>query len=111
MFDKIASLFGEHPWVSTAVAGAAGGVVRWVTLRDNWKEGGAAVIVGAICAVYLEDLAITLLGNFLSIEIPPSSKGLSGFIIGLAGITLTGFIIDVFKARAKYHEEEDKKDG
>ena len=34
-----------------ALAGALGGVVRWITLRDNWKEGAPALLLGAIADV------------------------------------------------------------
>ncbi len=31
-----------------ALAGAAGGLVRWITLRDSWREGVPALFVGAV---------------------------------------------------------------
>ena len=37
----------------TALAGAAGGIVRWVTLRERWQDGVASLLVGSICALYV----------------------------------------------------------
>jgi hypothetical protein len=36
----------------TTLAGAAGGIVRWVTLRERWQDGVASLLVGSICALY-----------------------------------------------------------
>ena len=35
-----------------ALAGALGGIVRWVTLREHWRDGVLSLLVGSICAVY-----------------------------------------------------------
>ena len=42
-------------------AGAAGGIVRWVTLRQNWKEGVSSIVVGGLCALYLGPIVTPLL--------------------------------------------------
>lgn len=83
------------------LAGALGGVVRWATLRSHWSDGAIAIVIGAICAVYLSPLALPALApglGALSIS-PESVHGLSGFLIGLGGITVSGFIIDLWRAR------------
>ena len=92
---------------SAILAGALGGVVRWATLRTNWKEGVVAIIVGAICAVYLGPLIEPLLEPiFGSIAPDGDAHGLTGFICGIGGITLAGVILDVINRR-----KTDEKDG
>lgn len=89
------------PEVQQAIAGAAGGLVRTLTLRDNWREGAANLVVGAICAVYLPPLALSFLAAPLGkLEVPAAMVGnLSAFIMGLGGMTVAGFILDVIKAK------------
>jgi hypothetical protein len=86
-----------------ALAGAAGGIVRWATLRHNWKEGAAALVIGALCAVYLSPVAESLVYSALpfleKLGPPDRSSGLAPFLTGLGGITLTGFLIDVLSGR------------
>lgn len=95
---------------STILAGALGGVVRWITLKESAKEGAASVICGAICAVYLGPLiqpAITpLLGTFVVEEASRSAFG--GFILGLGGITVSGFVIDFLKGWARKGKGDGK---
>lgn len=94
-------LLGEKG--SAVLAGALGGVVRWITLKERPREGIASVIVGAICAVYLGPIirpAITpLIGSFVLEEASRSAFG--GFILGLGGITVSGFVIDFLKGWAR----------
>lgn len=80
---------------TAAFAGALGGVVRWVTLRADWREGVGAIIVGSICALYLGPLVEPLLEPVVGAIAPQSdSTGFSGFIVGLGGISLTGWLLE-----------------
>ena len=79
------------------LAGAAGGLVRWITLRDNWREGVPAVIAGALSALYLGPLAVPLLEPWVGPIAPgENAEGFSSFVVGIAGISLTGLVIDIF---------------
>ena len=91
------------------IAGALGGVVRWLTLRDHWSDGLIAVAVGAICSVYLAPLVTPeLVPMFGAINIArDSTNSLSGFIIGIGGITVSGFVMDMWRARRRI----GRKDG
>ena len=83
-----------------ALAGAAGGVVRWVTLRDNWREGLTGLAVGSICAIYLGPLVVPLLEPTIGRIAPGDvTAQFTGFILGLGGISISGFILDLIKAR------------
>lgn len=106
--DALIAMFADKG--STILAGALGGVVRWITLKETAREGVASVICGAICAVYLGPLiqpAITpLLGTFVVEEASRSAFG--GFILGLGGITVSGFVIDFLKGWARKGKGDGK---
>jgi hypothetical protein len=99
MRDIFQWLFGDK--VQLAVAGALGGVVRWLTLREHPLDGVISVIVGAICASYLSPLALPLMDPVLKglIVDEQARLGFSGFIIGIGGIGVAGFVMDVWRAR------------
>jgi hypothetical protein len=84
-----------------AVAGALGGVVRWLSLREDWKDGLVSITVGAICAVYLSPLAIPLFDSVLGkIVVDAAARhSFSGFLIGIGGIAVSGLVLDIWKAR------------
>jgi hypothetical protein len=99
--DAIRSLIGEQGAV--AVAGAAGGVVRWLTLRENWKEGLINITVGAICAIYLEPVALPALEPVLGkvISSPAKLSNLAAFLVGIGGIAVSGFVLDLWAWRRR----------
>ncbi|MGR3813392.1 MAG: hypothetical protein ACU0AU_04820 [Cognatishimia activa] len=93
-------LFGDA--TSAAIAGAAGGLVRWLTLRESFWEGLQALLVGSICAIYLGPLVEPLLAPVIGKIAPDNdSAGFSSFVVGLGGISIAGFVIDIIKGRRK----------
>jgi hypothetical protein len=90
------------------VAGALGGLVRWLTLRDHWLDGLISVVVGAICSLYLGPLALPALTPLLgNVGMPGESvTGLSGFLVGIGGITASGFFIDLWRARRRMLKQQ-----
>ncbi len=85
-----------------ALAGALGGVVRWLTLRHSWKEGVVTLLVGGICAMYLGPLALPLIEPLIAKVAPTGdASGLSSFLIGLGGISISGLLLDVFDRRRR----------
>ena len=109
MHDLLVWFFGEKAQV--AIAGAAGGLVRWLTLRAHWHDGLISIVAGAICALYLGPLAqpaiTAMIGTF--VLDPTSRASFSGFIIGLGGVSVAGFVMDVWKSR-RWKAEADKKE-
>lgn len=85
--------------VQALVAGVLGGLVRALTLRNGLPDAIIAVIVGGICAVYGTELVATLWGEWLIAAGMPSESinGLSGFLAGVGGITLSGLLLDGWK--------------
>lgn len=101
------------PTVKLLVAGALGGVVRWLTLKQQWLDGLISVIVGAICAVYIGPSIMPLLKpviDFTGVD-QESAVGLGGFLIGIGGILVSGFVIDLWQLRRKLLNGEGGKDG
>jgi hypothetical protein len=95
----ISFIFGEKGQL--LLAGAMGGIVRWMTLRDHWSDGLIAVLVGALCAVFVGPVALPLLQPVIgNLNVPPESIGsLSGFLIGIGGLTVSGLLIDFWRLR------------
>lgn len=85
-----------------AFAGALGGLVRWITLRNNWKEGVGSILVGAICAMYLGPIVTPILEPvFGPISPDGTGAGFTSFVVGLGGLSISGLIIDVINSRRK----------
>ena len=83
-----------------ALAGAAGGIVRWITLHESHREGLFSLVVGALCAIYLGPLTDPLLDPIVAKLAPRGeSAGFASFIMGLGGISIAGFLIDLIRAR------------
>lgn len=110
--EMIVAILGDRGAV--ALAGAAGGLVRWLTLRSHPVDGIIAVAVGFICAAYLGPAATPLVDSIFSPPgvppgVSPSSAEVSGFVIGIGGVTVSGFVLDFWRARRsmKKRDEED----
>lgn len=101
MSDWLRHAIGEVG--ASAIAGAAGGLVRWLTLREQWRDGIISVIVGALCSVYLGPLALPIMEPVLGrlIVQPDRLSNLSGFLVGIGGIAVSGFVLDLWNARRR----------
>lgn len=83
------------------IAGALGGLVRWVTLREHWRNGAISIVVGALCSLYLAPIAEPFFAPVLrGLELGADQQaGFSGFIVGIGGIGIVGFVLDFVKAQ------------
>lgn len=97
IFDNVVG--GAVSEIKVVVAGALGGVVRWRALHESPIQGISSVIIGAISAIYLGPIIVPFFQLFISnfIVDPVSQQTFAGFVIGLTGTTLVGFVIDVVK--------------
>lgn len=106
--DLLTAVFGAKGPV--VLAGALGGLVRWLTLRSHPLDGIIAIVVGAIAAGYLGPLAEpamdALLGGVIVEESSRASFG--GFIIGLGGVSITGFVMDFWRAKRGDKRDSDQ---
>jgi fluoride ion exporter CrcB/FEX len=96
--------------VQVIISGALGGLVRWLTLRERFPAGVVSVVVGSICSVYLGPLVQPILNPFVQVVLTEqvSRSSFTGFLVGIGGITFSGFVIDVIRARRKEVLEQDK---
>lgn len=83
-----------------AIAGAAGGMVRWATLSEDWRSGIVSLIVGIACATYLAEVSTgtieAILRTFtIKASVPETT---AAFIVGIGGITISGFVLDLIKS-------------
>ena len=95
-------------WIAGAkgqavIAGALGGVVRWLSVKEGWRQGLVSVVVGAICALYLGPLAVPALEPIIGTIVvdPASQAGFSGFVLGLGGVGVVGFVLDFWRAKRR----------
>lgn len=99
------TLFAEHPVVGQAVAGAAGGLVRWLNGRKDigFLDGIATVLTGMLCAVYVTPVVPPILNAMLekflgaSAKLPEDLGNGGAFLTGLLGMLIVGFFIDLFR--------------
>jgi len=91
------------------IGGALGGLVRWLSLRTNLTDGIIAIVVGAICAVYLGPLAQPIINVVLGQIVldADARQSLAGFIIGLGGISVSGTVMDYWASRRRRASKED----
>lgn len=101
------------PVAKLAVAGALGGVVRWLTLKQPPLDGLVSVIVGAICAVYIGPAIQPIMRpviDFAGVDMD-AAQGLGGFLVGIGGILVSGFLIDLWQVRRKLLKHGGQGDG
>ncbi|MCQ0986383.1 hypothetical protein [Jiella marina] len=94
------------------LAGALGGCVNWLTRKATLWDGVTQIVVGAICAVYLSPLFLPAITPMLGeiIATPEELARLSGFAIGLGGVSVSGFFLDFwhrYRDRAKGKDRDD----
>lgn len=109
--EMLGALKGET--AQLGVAGVAGAIAASLTEWNGFIELIRKIIVGALCAVYLSDLAVPLLKFLLpTIGIDQdASIRLGGFIMGITGIIFIEFIIKVMRLRRdalKAHKDNKK---
>lgn len=83
-------------------SGVAGGLARWITLSLSLREGLLALVIGAICAVYLGPIMLPAVRYFYStIDLPSDPGDLAGFLAGVGGASIIGGILDVINRKTK----------
>lgn len=95
------------------LSGALGGVVRALTLKMAIGEAMSGIIVGSICAVYLNPLGVPLIERVLDwanlSDLSDADRiGLSGFLIGMGGLAASAFFLDIWK-RLRSHQRNPRR--
>jgi len=95
---------------STAVAGSAGGLVRWLSVRPRqWSELLVSVIVGGLVAVYATPAIAPFIAEVFGWT-PVEGGALAAFVTGMLGVSITGFVIDTFAVWKRLKNAPPKKD-
>lgn len=91
----------EH--LPALTAGAAGGLVRWLSLKESVRDGVISIIVGAVTSYYAGPLASAVFDPVLKNIILDETKrnNLSGFLVGCGGILVVGYVIDRWRLASK----------
>lgn len=98
------------PEAKTIIAGALGGLVRWLTLRERWQDGLASMTVGAICAYYATPAIYPQIESIVGSD--QGGHSLAGFFVGIGGIVIVGLVIDGWRTIGKRRlPNQEKRDG
>lgn len=95
------------------LAGAAGGLVRWVGQeRKRLRDGVLAVASGSLAALYLAPVVVGVL-RVLSIELGEGADAdrAAGFLAGLAGMSIAKVVITAVETWAKRQSRQGGGDG
>ena len=106
----IAQIAMNDPTVSVVLAGMAGGAVRWHYKKEALWTGIGSVVVGGICAKFLGPVAVALFTGATGASITDQSGTMGAFLMGLGGIAVLGFILDIFEGRMIKPKDKEQKD-
>jgi len=103
IWAPVVALFPEYtPLV--VFSGFFGGVARWIALQEKaWPDGLGTVVTGATVALFLWPVAEPMLEPMLGqLEMEPTTAVMfGGFVTGLMGVSIIGWILDVIRAKRK----------
>ena len=84
-----------------------------VDTARRWTDGLIQVFVGGVCAYYLSPIAIPALTPVLGNIVATSEQleRLSGFVIGLGGVSVSGFVTDLWTQRRALLDARKETNG
>ncbi len=98
----------RDPATNVILAGAAGGLVKWIRLRESFNSGIVNVILGGVVAYYISPIALAVirgsLGSMIDMTAAEQAR-LGGFIIGSMANSVVGAVTDLV---TKYLEHKAK---
>lgn len=101
IWGPIVSQLPEHmPLV--AISGMCGGITRWIALQERWwPDGLGTIVTGVTAGVFLWPLAQPLIEPALGrLDMDPTTSVMfGGFVTGLMGVSIIGWLLDVVRAK------------
>lgn len=97
MWELLSAVFADST-INVMVAGAAGGLIKWVRLQEPTRVGLLSVLVGAVVAFYLSPVAVTAVESSLGVVIAMTEiekARLGGFIVGSTAMLLVGAVSEL----------------
>jgi hypothetical protein len=101
------------PYLLRALAGAAGGAVRWASTGSSWQQGLGHIFAGATAGTFLGPMVFSVikpLADFSGMD-PLDGQLLGANLAGTIGISLYAVPTDFLKAwvRSKASTPEEPK--
>lgn len=94
-----------------SLAGAAGGLVRWLmSERKRLRDGVVSILAGALMARYATPLMIAIIERHLG-PLSGDVEGTAGFAAGIVGMSIAKLVMGVIEARAKRLSDGDQPDA
>ena len=89
----------SEPVGQLALAGAFGGLVKAITLRERPIEGLGSLIVGVACSIYASPISLVVFEPALGrlVTKPGALDTFAGFSAGIAGMAIVGFILETWR--------------
>lgn len=94
-----------------AFSGFCGGIARWFALKERWwPDGLGTIVTGTTVAAFMWPVAEPILEPFLGrLDMEPSTAVMfGGFITGLMGVSLIGWVLDVIRAKREDANADDR---
>lgn len=91
--DRLVDWFSS-PVGLTVVAGLAGGILRWITLKERPLDGAATAVAGALTSAFIGPVVAQVFGVG-----PENLQVFIGicFLMGIGGISIGAIVISLFK--------------
>ncbi|MTH79408.1 hypothetical protein [Paracoccus aestuariivivens] len=84
-----------------ALAGAAGGLVRWLmSERKKMRDGVVSIVAGMLMARYATPLMMALLEKYFG-SMTGDVQGTAGFAAGIVGMSLAKFFMGIIEAQVR----------
>lgn len=84
-----------------AIAGAAGGLVRWLmSERRRLRDGVVSIMAGTLMARYATPLMMALLETYFR-PLKGDVQGTAGFAAGIVGMSMAKLIMGMLEAHAR----------
>jgi hypothetical protein len=106
----------DEATVRLGMAGFFGAVLRWATLRSDWRTGMLGLMTAPIAAIYLSPAAEPLMGPLFYLPglanlDPVQRASFIGCVVGIIGLALPGLILDIVAIRRKKFDADSDKTG
>lgn len=92
---KLIEFIAQSDVLQLAIAGAAGGLVRALTMGEKFRAALVAVLSGGLSATYLGPPASEIFSRWFGLEVNPGNIGFGGFIVGMLAVGMSGFFTDL----------------
>lgn len=101
IFNQTAGMSG--PVIAAAfVAGAAGGVIRWITLQESWKTGLATIVASCLMGGFMAPIFSPDIAELFGASILVATSFLA-VLIGIVSLTVSNVVIRFTKSAAFLH--------